>query len=54
MRLPGADTLQTKRRGGFWGLSDSKSEQVQVSRMFRSWMKEDFAEKGEKKGAMED
>ena len=32
------------------GLSDSKSEQVQVSRMFQQWEKEKFVEKGRKKG----
>lgn len=32
------------------GLSDSKSEQVQVSRLFQQWEKENFVEKGRKKG----
>ena len=35
------------------GLSDSKSEQVQVSRLFQQWKKENFVEKGRKKGGME-
>ncbi len=42
--------ITNKEARGVLGLSDSKSEQVQVSRMFRSWMKEDFAEKGKKRG----
>ena len=32
------------------GLSDSKSEQVQISRLFQKWEKEDFVERGKKKG----
>ena len=32
------------------GLSDSKSEQVQVSRMFQKWEKENFVERLQKKG----
>ena len=31
-------------------LSDSKSEQVQVSRLFQQWEKENFVEKGKKRG----
>ena len=33
------------------GFADSKSEQVQVSRMFQEWIKEDFVEKGKKRGS---
>ena len=39
-----------KRNGHLLGLSDSKSEQVQVSRLFQQWEKENFVEKGRKKG----
>ena len=33
------------------GFADSKSEQVQVSRMFQEWVKEGFVEKGKKRGS---
>ena len=38
---------QTRRILGF---VNSKSEQVQVSRIFREWVKEGFIEKGSKRG----
>ena len=33
------------------GMSDSKSEQVQISRLFQKWEKEHFVEQGKKKGS---
>lgn len=33
------------------GFANSKSEQIQVSRMFQEWVKEDFVEKGKKRGS---